>query len=80
VTEVDATTILFVVASVGSMLLIIGELAQEMGRSQVRWVWTGHSPAVYRRRNVRLEKNDEGPEALEPPGDVIGAAAMGVAR
>jgi hypothetical protein len=40
VTEVDATTILVVVASVGSMLLIIGELAQEMGRSQVRWVWT----------------------------------------
>jgi hypothetical protein len=39
VTEVDATTILVVVASVGSMLLI-GELAQEMGRSQVRWVWT----------------------------------------
>jgi hypothetical protein len=39
VTEVDATTILVVVASVGSMLLI-GELAQEMGRSQARWVWT----------------------------------------
>jgi hypothetical protein len=39
VTEVDATTILVVVASVGSMLLI-GELAQEMGRSQVRWAWT----------------------------------------
>jgi hypothetical protein len=36
---VDATTILVVVASVGSMLLI-GELAQEPGRGQWRWVWT----------------------------------------
>jgi hypothetical protein len=36
---VDATTILVVVASVGSMLLI-GELAQELGRSQLNWVWT----------------------------------------
>jgi bacteriorhodopsin len=34
----DATTIFAVVVSVGSMLLV-GELAQELGRSQWRWAW-----------------------------------------
>jgi hypothetical protein len=35
----DATSILVVVTFVGSML-IVGELAHELGRSQSRWAWT----------------------------------------
>jgi len=35
----DATSILVGVASLGSMF-IVGELAQDMGRSQTCWVWT----------------------------------------
>ena len=34
----DATTTCAVVVSVGSMLLV-GEFAQERGRSQSRWAW-----------------------------------------